>query len=251
MNDFGQGALWVFRGIGEFFRHPRLWRFVALPLLLVLAIYWWLFHEALAVWLPYLLDGTRNFFAGSWFEFLCRAAEFLITASVYLFLVVLTAFLAGNLFELFGGLCFSRMVRDYETKILHCKIEKITLARELSNLMACGVFSSITLILYFAFFIASFFLPVIAPLAMILLIGYRYAVIYTSEAVFNSGRRLGEVSTLYYGRSGLLFGFGSVAFLIFLVPLLPIFLIPGLVIGGTLLYHHRKDEPLHVVRDKQ
>jgi len=95
--------------------------------------------------------------------------------------------------------------------------------------------------LYVFFFIAGFFLPVIAPLAMTLLIGYRYAVIYTSEAVFNSGRRLSDVAELYAGRRGLLYGFGTVAFLLFLVPLLPIFFIPGLVIGGTLMYHHRRD----------
>ena len=75
---------------------------------------------------------------------------------------------------------------------------------------------------------------------MIFVIGFRYAVIYTSEAAFNSGHELGDIPALYRGRSGLLYGFGAVAFLLFLVPLLPILLIPGLVIGGTLLYHHRK-----------
>lgn len=239
MNDFQQGAKWAFRGIGEFYRHPRLWRFVAIPLLLVLAIYGWLFYEALTVWLPQLLSGTKNFFAGSWFEFLYRPAEFLITAGLYLFLIVLTALFAGNIFELLGGLCFSRMVRDYETKILHCEIVKISPAGELANLISCGIFSSVTLIFSLVFFFAGFVLPVIAPLAMSLFIGYRYAVIYTSEAVFNAGHRLKDVAVLYRGHTGLLYGFGFVAFLIFLIPLLPVFLIPGLVIGGTLLYHHR------------
>ena len=240
MDDLLQGASLAFRGVGEFFRHPRLWRFVAVPLLLVLAVYWWLFYEALAVWLPQLLAATQNLFADSWFGFLYRPTQFLITASFYLFLVVLTAFLAGNLFELFGGFCFSRMVRDYETKILHCEIEKIPPERELANLTARGVYSTVTLILYLLFFIAGFCLPFIAPLAMIFFVGYRYAVAYTSEAAFNSGRRLGDVPVLFRGRSGLLYGFGAVAFLFFLVPLLPILLIPGLVIGGTLLYHHRE-----------
>jgi len=241
MNDFEQGIAWAFRGIGEFFRHPRLWRFVVVPLVLVLAIYFWLFYMALAVWLPPLQSSVRNFFAGSWFEFLYRWTEWLITASFYLFLVLVTAFTSGNIFELLGGLCFSHMVRDYETNILHCKIEKLSPAREFSNLLACGVFSTATLVLYFALFIAGFFLPVAAPLATIPFIGYRYAVIYTSEAVFNSGRKLSDVPILFQGRSGLLYGFGSAAFLMFLVPVLPIFLIPGLVIGGTLMYHHRRD----------
>ena len=234
-----QGAAWAFRGIGEFFRHPRLWRFVAVPLLLVLAVYGGLFYAILAVWLPRLLAATRDFFADRWFGFLGGVTELLITAGIYLFLVILTAFLAGNLFELLGSFCFSRMVRDYETKILGCEIEPLPPGRELANLTACGFYSAITLILYLFFFLAGFLLPVIAPLAMIFVIGYRYAVIYTSEAVFNSGHRLGDVSALYRGRRGLLYGFGAVAFLFFLVPLLPILLIPGLVIGGTLMYHHR------------
>lgn len=241
MNDFEQGVVWAFRGIGEFFRHPRLWRFVVIPLVLVLAIYCWLFYMALAVWLPPLQTAVRNFFTGSWFEFLYRWTEFLITASFYLSLVLVTAFTAGNLYEVLGGFCFSRMVRDYETKVLHCEIEKLSLARDLANMTACGVFSTVTLILYFALFLAGFFLPVAAPLATIPFIGYRYAVIYTSEAVFNDGHKLNEVPILYRGRNGLLYGFGSATFLMFLVPLLPIFLIPGLVIGGTLMYHHRRD----------
>ena len=241
MNDFGQGARWAFRGIGEFFRRPRLWRFVAIPLLLVLAIYGVLFHATLTIWMPRMLAATREFFAGSWFEFLYRSTEILIKIGVYSFLTVLTAFFAGNLFELLGGFCFSRMVRDYETKMLHCEIVKIPPRQGFANLAACGIFSTVTLMLYLFFFIAGFFLPVIAPLAMILFVGYRYAVIYTSEAVFNSGHRLGDVAVLYAGRRGLLYGFGAVAFLLFLVPLLPIFIIPGLVIGGTLMYHHRRD----------
>ena len=241
MNDFGRGAMWAFRGIGEFFRHPRLWRFVVIPLIPVLAVYGWLFHMVRRAWLPQLLAATQNFFADSWFGFLCRSAEVLITVGVYLFFVIVTACFAGNLFEVLGSFFFSRMVRDYEIGVLECKIEKIPFAREVENLLACGVFSSITLLLCVVFFIAGFFLPFIAQPVMILFVGYRYAVIYTSEAVFNAGHRLGDVAILYRGRRGLLYGFGAVAFLVFLVPLLPIFLIPGLVIGGTLMYHHRLD----------
>jgi len=243
MSDFQQGMAWAFRGIGEFFRHPRLWRFIVVPLVLVSAIYFGLFYVFLFVWLPPLQAAVRDFFMGSWFEFLYRLTEWLINAGFYLFLVLVTAFTAGNLYELLGGFCFSRMVRDYETNILHCEVEKLSAARDLSNMLACGFFSTVTLILYFALFIAGFFLPVAAPLAAIPFIGYRYAVVYTSEAVFNDGHKLSEVPILYQGRSGLLYGFGSMTFLLFLLPVLPIFFIPGLVIGGTLMYHHRRDRP--------
>lgn len=241
MNDFMQGVMWAFRGIGEFFCHPRLWRFVAVPLVPVLAVYGWLFYMVRSVWLPRLLAAAQNFFADSWFGFLYRSAEVLITVGIYLFFVILTACFAGNLFELLGSFFFSRMVRDFEINVLGCKVEKIPFSRGVENLMACGVFSSITLLLCCVFFFAGFFLPFVAQLAMILFVGYRYAVIYTSEAVFDAGHRLGDVAVLYRGRCGLLYGFGAVAFLIFLVPLLPLFLIPGLVIGGTLMYHHRLD----------
>lgn len=241
MNDFGRGAMWAFRGIGEFFRHPRLWRFVAIPLVPVLVVYGWLFHMVRAQWLPRLLAATRDFFADSWFGFLYRSTEILITVGIYLFFVILAACFAGNIFELLGGFFFSRMVRDYETRILRRTIVRLPVAAEVTNLIECGLFSTVTLLLYLVLFFAGFFLPVIAPVLTILFVGYRYAVIYTSEAVFNSGRRLGDVAVLYREHRGLLYGFGSVAFLIFLVPLLPLFLIPGLVIGGTLMYHHRQD----------
>ena len=241
MNDFGQGVILVFRGAGEFFRHPRLWRFVVVPLVLVSIVYFWLFYVFLAVWLPPLQTAVRDFFTGSWFEFLYRCTEFLISASFYLFLVVVTALTVGNLYELLGSFCFSRMVRDYETNILRCSPGKPSPAEDVSNMMDCGLFSATTLILYFALFIAGFFLPVVVPLATIPLIGYRYATIYSSEAAFNDGHKLREIPVLYRGRQGLLYGFGCMTFLLFLVPVLPIFFIPGLVIGGTLMYHHRRD----------
>lgn len=241
MSDFERGAALVFRGVGEFYRRPKLWRFVALPLVLVLAIYGALFYAILAVWMPRMCSATREFFAGGWFEFLGPWAEFLIEAGCWLGLGVLTALFAGNVFEVLGGYCFSRLVREYETQVLQLQVVEIPASRRLRNLAERGMFSTVTMIFYLMFFIAGFFIPVIMPLAMIVLVGYRYAVIYASDAVFDSGHRLSDVATLFAGRSGLLYGFGSIAFLIFLVPILPIFLIPGLVIGGTLMYHTRKD----------
>lgn len=241
MSDFEQGAALVFRGIGEFYRHPRLWRFVVVPLVLVLAIYGWLYHAMLTSWIPRMLEATRDFFTGGWFEFLYPWAKFLIRVGCHLGLALLTAFFAANIFEALGGCCFSRMVRDYEIRILHREVAELPISRQLRNLIERGMFSTATIILYLMLFVAGFFIPLVMPLVMVVLVGYRYAVIYVSDAVYDSGHRLSEVSTLFVGRSGLLYGFGSVAFLIFLIPLLPIFLIPGLAIGGTLMYHTRKD----------
>lgn len=239
MDDFSRGINFVFRGTGEFFRHPKLWKFVALPFLAVLAVYALLYYAALEIWLPEVLNAVRDLFADSWFAFLHRATEILIKAVFYLFLTALTAFFAGNLFELFGCIGFPRMVRCYETEILGCRVETPPLSRSIRNFAAGAMFSCGTLLWYLFFFCLSFFLPMVALPGMIFFIGYRYAVVYTSEAVFNSGRRLGEVSALYHGHRGLLYGFGAMSFLIFLVPLLPIFLVPGMVIGGTLMFHRR------------
>ena len=239
--DIWQGVKWVFRGVAEFYRHPRLWRFIAAPLVLVLVIYGWLFYATLMVWMPQMLTAVREFFADTWFEFLGSWVGFFIKLGCYLGLGVLTAFFAGNVFEVLGGFCFSRMVRDYEIRILHREVVDLPISVQMRNLAERGLFSLVTIILYAALFIAGFFVPWIVPPVMMVLIGYRYAVIYASEAVFYSGHRLDEIGILYRKRSGLLYGFGSMAFLIFLLPLLPIFLIPGLVIGGTLMYHHRKD----------
>ena len=163
MNDFGQGAAWAFRGIGEFFRHPRLWGFVAIPFGLVLAIYIGLFYAALAVYLPRILAATQNFFADSWFGFLYRATEVLITVTTYVALIALTAFFAANVFEVLGGIAFSRLVRYYETRILGKTIVKLSIWQDLRNLTSCGIFSTLTLFIYLCLVIAGFFLPIIAP----------------------------------------------------------------------------------------
>ena len=136
MDDFSRGAGFVFRGTGEFFRHPKLWRFVALPFLAVLAVYALLYYAALEIWLPGVLDSLRDFFADSWFSFLRRTAEILVKAIFYLFLTALTAFFAGNLFEIFGCIGFARMVRCYETEILGYRIETLPLSRSIRNFAA-------------------------------------------------------------------------------------------------------------------
>ena len=239
MDDFSRGMSFVFQGVGEFFRHVRLWRFVALPFLAVLALYALLYFAALEIWLPTVLNSVRDFFAGSWFAFLYRATEILIKVTFYVFLTALTAFFAGNLFELFGCVGFAQMVRCYETEILNCPVAALPPTRKIRNFIDGTLFSCGTLLWYLFFFCVSLFLPMVALPAMIFFIGRRYAVVYTSEAVYDAGHRLGEIPALYHGRGGLLYGFGAMSFLIFLVPLLPVFLIPGMVIGGTLMYHRR------------
>lgn len=239
MNDFSRGMSFVFRGVGEFFRRPKLWKFVALPFLAVLALYALLYFAALEIWLPTVLSSVRDFFAGSWFAFLYRATEILIKVTFYVFLTALTAFFAGNLFELFGCVGFSQMVRRYETEILGIPVETPPWARTIRDFADGTLFSCGTLLWYLFFFCVGFFLPVVALPAMVFFIGRRYAVVYTSRAVFDSGHRLDEVDALYHGRGGLLYGFGAMSFLIFVVPLLPVFLIPGMVLGGTLMYHRR------------
>jgi|GEM_PF-3735403 len=240
MSDFSRGMDFACRGIGEFFRRPKLWSFVVLPMLAVLAVYAGLSVLVLGIWLPEALTAVGDFFADGWLSFLRRPAEIGVKVFFYAGAAIFTAMTAGNLFEVLGSGAFAGMVRYYETEVLKCRVEPLSPLDRLRNLGATIVFSGGTWLLCLMFFLIGIVLPVVSPLLMIVFVGCRYAISYTSEAVFNSGRRLGETVGLFHGHRGLLYGFGALAFLIFFVPVLPILLAPGLFIGGTLMYHHRR-----------
>ena len=241
MSNFGAGINFVFTGIGEFFRHKVLWKYAAIPFVLTLVLYTALFYWGMYIFLPQIIASMENFFAGRWFEFLYNSCRILTVGSFYLIFFALTLFFAANIFEISGSWFFSRMVRCYERKVLGRKIEVLQWHREARNVFACIFFSTGTLLIYLLMIMIGFFLPGIGFIITIPIVGYRYATTYCSEAVFNQGYRLHDTGIIFDGKQGLLYGFGSMVFLLFLIPFVPIFLIPGFVIGGTLLYHHRND----------
>ena len=240
MKDFKTGVYFVFVGIGEFFQHRILWKYVVIPFLFTLALYTLLFYWTLGVFLPEFLSGMENIFAGHWFEFLYTTCKVLIITT-YLILLALTAFFAANVFEISGNWFFARMVRCYQREVLKEKVEKLTWQREWRNFNDCVLFSTGTLLLYMFLIVLSFFLPVLGPIITIPLIGFRYAKTYCSEAIFNRGLLLRNTKFFFKERNGLLFGFGSTVFLLFLIPFSVMFLIPGFVIGGTMLCHHLEE----------
>ena len=241
MSNFGAGINFVFTGIGEFFRHKVLWKYAAIPFVLTLVLYTALFYWGMYIFLPQIIASMENFFAGRWFEFLYNSCRILTVGSFYLIFFALTLFFAANIFEISGSWFFSRMVRHYQSRVLKENIVSLPWHREVRNVCDCVLFSTGTLTIYLLLVIISFFLPVIGQIIIVPLVGFRYAKTYCSEAIFNRGLLLRDINVVFNGRSGLLFGFGSMVFLLFLIPFVPIFLIPGFVIGGTLLYHHRND----------
>lgn len=241
MNNFGTGINFVFAGIGEFFRHKVLWKYAAIPFVVTLVLYTALFYWGIYIFLPQIIQSMENFFTGRWFEFIYSTCRIVTTISFYLIFFALTLFFAANVFEVSGSLFFSRMVRCYEKNILGKKVEILPWHREVRNVLECILFSTGTLLIYLLLILIGFFLPGIGFVITIPIVGYRYATTYCSEAIFNRGYLLRDTGILFDGKRGLLYGFGSMVFLLFLIPFVPIFLIPGFVIGGTLLYHHRND----------
>ena len=239
MKDFFAGIRYCGNGIAEFCRHTVLWKYAIIPLAAMLLIYWLLFYFTFTLFLPQSMEAIAEFFTGHWYEFIYNVLKYLIYISTTLLLISLAGFFAGNLFEILGAVFFSRMVRCYETEILGKAITPPGFAGDIANMFSCILFSVGTLFLYLIFFIAGLFIPVIPHILAVFFIGKRYAVIYTSEAHFNSGGKLCSIDNAFQNRSGSLYGFGAMIFLIFLIPFLPVFLIPGLVIGGTAMYHQK------------
>ncbi len=232
---FVRGGGYALRGIKEFFRWPRLWGYALIPLVSVTIVFFlicrcvmaWLVRPA-GEWLQAWVVGWAGETAGE--IVLCCL---LVSATLLLFL--LSAAIKNDLYELFGSLFFARMVRRYEELVYHRPDPRLSLGEEAVQTLSCVVYAAVTLVLALVFFVLGFLLPGVAQVLTVLVLGRRYGIGYCAEAGFNRRLSLSALQRQFRGRRLVLYGFGTMCFLILLVPLVSTLFIPGLCIGGTIL----------------
>ncbi|MBQ6473428.1 MAG: EI24 domain-containing protein [Victivallales bacterium] len=231
-DSFTQGIQYVFLGILDFYRLPRLWRYAILPLsviiLLSLLVIWQFFASVLPL-LMVLLEGCFP-----WLVWLIR------WAAILLFFSVLTL-LGSSCYEIFGAFFFPQMVRIYEAQFYNWEGgRQLTMREELRNMLDSAWYSTVTLLLLLLLTVMGWAFPGAGQLLTALVIGYRYAISYMGEAGFNRGYSLSTLSAISARRSWMVYGFGVTVYLLLLIPVLSLLLIPGFILGGTRLVNEQK-----------
>ena len=236
LKQISDGVKAVFKGCSMFFAAPPLWPLALIPFTLVLIccgfIVWgglefsdWItedFRHAAAEW-PH------------WLNWIPGTAGVLLDILIILLMIALFIFCSGALYETLGGVFFDRIVE----KLFAGECGTLTICRNSWQFELKGIFDSViyslgTLLLTLLT-LWLYLLPPVGPVVCAILLGYRMGVFYIALGALRFGRSF-ELSKELAGRHKLrVLGYGLAVYVIYLVPLAPLLLLPGIIIGGILL----------------
>ena len=214
--DFQRGFSYVFRGVGAFYKDASLWKYSLLPLLILIALYTSLLVGA--VWMC-----CHQF---SWLKLLLAIA-----------LLVAAVLSVYAIYELCGALFFDRMLEEFEKKQFAFHPEKHPLRFNIVFALQSCHYCCNTLLLTVVMSFAGLFLPIAGVVIAALVLGRRFATAYLAASGFNYLKNLNDTKHIFKKHRSVMLGYGVCCYLLFLLPLAPLFAVPGILLGGSLLWH--------------
>jgi CysZ protein len=238
VRNFITGAGFAFDGIRLFYQMPQLWKYAAFPLLLILFTYGGM---VAAGW--YLIKFLSDFFAEKcadlpgFLQWLPAAASSAAAIGVILLVSVIAVVSIGTLYELFGGLFFDALIRNFAGNSCPEKLENSDWKFNTHAIIDSIVYSINTLLIMLAAVVLNLFLPFIGEIIGFIVISYRFGVSYLAMCGFHYRKNMLQTRNSAYRNFMLTLGYGVSIYLIFLFPLAVVFALPGLIIGGVRLYN--------------
>ena len=238
VRDFLDGSLYVFRGIRFFYRTPVLWKYSLIPFLFLLLFYALILYAVCRFALPFLLDflpQTEN--APQLLRIFIRILRWIVALScgIGVLLIALVTLTSG--YELAGALFFDAMIVRIEQIRYHRNAEGLSFRKNLVCALQSALFSIRTVMLSLLLLIPALLIPVVGIVPMVLIIGYRQALTYLFSSGFNRGLLLPEIRRLAGKQKMKILGFGITINLLYLIPFAVIFLSPGFLAAGAMLYN--------------
>ena len=228
LDDLTYGAECALRGIRVFFTRPRLWPYALPPLLVVLVLY----AGILAVLIFWAAPGLREWAAGlsfpEWLSWLQTALDWCLSLFFWIVVPFVLFYFIGTFYEMFGNMLFDILVDAFERKEYpeHPGAEQ-PYGRVL-QLTAGYIF--LTIVSYLVYFML-FWIPVVGFLFRGAICGRSYL----HDSAIRQGFHVSVLKKQVAKNRMHVLGFGIIARFAEAIP----FLIPGLVIGGSILYHTR------------
>ncbi|HZE97740.1 MAG TPA: EI24 domain-containing protein [Planctomycetota bacterium] len=236
MPDFLLGFTYPFRGLAFFLRRPALWKFAAaafalnLLVLIVLLVLFFSFRAEIVAWItPERLPG-----------WLRTTASWLLSAVAVVAGLFLSLLLGNLLASPFLDVMTERILHDLGERLPPSRGLAAMLLRSLINqTLKLFFFGGIQLLLLLLWLTPLAFLhPPMSAFLAILFLGFEYLDYPLDARQVSVPARFSWLA----GHPGATLGFGSVLFLVLLVPLLGYLLLPVAVAGAALLAH-RLDSP--------
>jgi len=236
MSDFLTALTYPFRGVAYFVGRPALWKFA----FAAVAIHLLAFGILIALYLHYRGDLVVWITPGRFPHWLQATAGWIL--SILLFVAVLfAAFLAGNLLSLpILDALTERVLRDLGETLPPGRGIGHALRRCLVNqtlkLLIFGAIQAALLLLYVT--PLAFLHPPISAFLGVLFLGFDYLDYPLDARQVPVPARFGWL----FRHAAATLGYGSVLFLVLVVPLLGTMLLP-LTVAGAALLAHRLDSP--------
>ena len=226
LDDLIFGAECAVRGIKVFFSRPRLWPYALPPLVVVLLLY----AGILAALIFWGAPGLREWAAGlsfpGWLAWLQTALDWCLKFFFWIVIPLVLFYFLGTFYEMFGNMMFDILVDAFEKEAYpeHPGADQ-SYGRVLS--LTAG-YILLTIGSYLVFFLLCW-IPVVGFLFRGAICGRSYL----HDSAIRQGFHVSVLRKQVAKNRMSVLGFGIVARFAEAVP----FLIPGLVIGGSILYH--------------
>ena len=226
LDDLIFGADCAIRGIKVFFTRPRLWPYALPPLLVVLVLY----AGILAALIFWGAPGLREWLAGvsfpGWLAWLQTALDWCLKLFFWIVIPLVLFYFLGTFYEMFGNMLFDILVDAFEKDAYP---EHPGAAQSYGRtLRLTAGYILLTIGSYLVYFLL-FWIPV----AGFLFRGSICGRSYLHDSAIRQGFHVSVLRKQVAMNRMSVLGFGIVARFAEAVP----FLIPGLVIGGSILYH--------------
>ena len=234
-NEFSFGADCVFRGLRIFFTRPRLWPYAVPPLLCVLLLYAVILALVIFWAAPELRGWVDGISLPEWLSWLQTVMDWCLSFFLWIAIPVLLLVCIGSLYEMFGNMLFDLLVDAFEKEAFpgHPGAEQ-PYSRTL-RLTVGFIWLTIVSNLMKLPLLLLFLIPGLGPAVYYLYCSGVCGRSYLHDSAIRQGFPVGILKKQVAKNRMAVLGFGVMSFILEAVP----FLIPGLVIGGSILYHTR------------
>ena len=235
MADLTYGAQCAIRGIRVFFARPRLWPYALPPLLCVLVVYAGIFATVFCWLVPCLRGWVDGISLPGWLAWLQTVMKWSVSFFFWAAILLILFFCTGAFYEMFGNMLFDILVDRFEKEAYpehpganqtYGRVLRLT-----SGFIALTIWSNLIKI-------PLLILPLIPFVGKIVFCLYCSGVCgrsYFHDSAIRQGFHVSVLKRQVAKNRIAVLGFGIVAFFLESIP----FLMPGLVVGGSILYHTR------------
>ena len=236
---FADGVCCFFVGLRRFYSDRSLMKYCIIPFLLMSGGMFLLF--AFAVGMAFRLVKAVESWMSSlpeWINWASRVVSVVAVSGAAVAAFVAAVLILLVFYEMFAGPFFDSLIRCYEKKYHGIDLKEVPFKRSLRFLRDSFCYSINTLLISGAVLIVSFLIPLVGPCLVGAVAGYRLGVTYMLPTGFLKNRTVREQLELLAGKKSAVFGFGITVYLLFLLPpFVSIFLLPGMILGGTEVMH--------------